>query len=136
MLCISNIENQWIYYYLAFRPDFHVLWLSKTCCCLNNNLPIYPFTAPISSTPTGWTNWPINDIHVSNLNWQQFPPCHYIHAYSVSTRKYICASPQSDYWALNLTLPSLLIKLKIREDIISPFPNPCVVPCGITKYPI
>ena len=40
----------------------------------------------IPSPPTGWTNWPINGLDVSNLNWQQFSPCHNIHIYSTSIK--------------------------------------------------
>ena len=32
----------------------------------------------ILSTPTGWTNWLINYVHISKLNWQQIFPCQYI----------------------------------------------------------
>ena len=39
---------------------------------------------PICSPPTGWTNWQINDVHFSNLNWRQFFPCHNIHVYYIS----------------------------------------------------
>ena len=37
---------------------------------------------PIHYLPTRWRNRPINDVHVSNLNWRQFFPCQnilYIH---------------------------------------------------------
>ncbi len=43
-------------------------------------LPIHP-PYPI---PYEWTNLPINEFHVFNLNWQQFFPCHNIHLYSAS----------------------------------------------------
>ena len=35
-------------------------------------IPIHPFipTPPL----IGWTNWPINEFHVRNLNWRQFSP--------------------------------------------------------------
>ena len=39
----------------------------------------------ILSPLTGWTNWPINDVHISNLNWRQifplsiYPLIFYIH---------------------------------------------------------
>ena len=39
---------------------------------------------PIHSPPTGWTNWPINEVNISKLNWRQIIPCHNIHVYSVS----------------------------------------------------
>ena len=29
---------------------------------------LYPILFPI----TGWTNWPINEFHISKLNWRQF----------------------------------------------------------------
>ena len=34
-----------------------------------------PLIHPLYLNPTGWTNWPINEFHVCNLNWQSFP-CH------------------------------------------------------------
>ena len=40
--------------------------------------PLYPTL----SLPTGWRNWPINKLHVSNLNWRKFFSCYNIHAYS------------------------------------------------------
>ena len=36
---------------------------------------------------TGWTNWPIIDVHVGNLNWRLFFPCNNIHVYSISIIK-------------------------------------------------
>ena len=36
-----------------------------------------------SSPPTGWTNWSISDVQVSNLNWRQSFPCYDIHLYSI-----------------------------------------------------
>ena len=54
--------------------------------------PFYPIPLP----PTEQTNWPINDVHVSNLNWWQFSPCHTIHVYSISyihlyIYRYLCS---------------------------------------------
>ena len=42
----------------------------------------HPLVYPIP--PTGWMNLPINEFHVSNLNWRQFFSCHNIHVYSTS----------------------------------------------------
>ena len=37
----------------------------------------------IPSQPTRWTNWPINYVHVSNINYRQFFPCHKTNVYSI-----------------------------------------------------
>ena len=50
---------------------------------ISPNYPIYR----IPYTPSGWTNWPINDVHDSNLNWRQFLLCHNIHVYFTSIIK-------------------------------------------------
>ena len=50
-----------------------------------------PFT-PIPSPTTGWTNWPINEIHISKLNWRQFFPCHNIHLYYTFIVTYMTTS--------------------------------------------
>ena len=42
-------------------------------------LPIHPLYL-ISSPFTGWSNCPINKVHISNLNCRQIFPCQYVHA--------------------------------------------------------
>ena len=38
----------------------------------------------LPSPPTGWRNWPLNEVHISHLNWRQIFPCHNIHVYPIS----------------------------------------------------
>ena len=69
-----RLFQQWIYYHLDLTPDYHVLWQSETYSWLKYRSfqpPLYPIPSP----PTEWTNWPINNVHVSNLNWRQFFLC-------------------------------------------------------------
>ena len=50
-----------------------------------NNDPSHPLLFVASPPPPiGWTNWPISDVQVSNLNWRQFFSCHNIHVYIIS----------------------------------------------------
>ena len=53
----------------------------KTCSMYFCIIACFQSFYPIPYSPTGWTNWPINDVHVSNLNWRQFYPCHNIQVY-------------------------------------------------------
>ena len=50
---------------MDLTPHFHLSKISPI-------QPLYPITSP----PTGRTNWPKDEFRVSNLNWQQFFPCH------------------------------------------------------------
>ena len=43
-------------------------------------LSIHPLY-PISSSPTGWTIWPINGVYIKKLNLPQILPCQYIHVF-------------------------------------------------------
>ena len=45
-------------------------------------IPITLFTHPFP--PIEWTNWPINEVHNSKLNWRQMFPCQFIQAYPIS----------------------------------------------------
>ena len=55
-----------------------VSYYTRFSCYLKVKNNIYP----ISSLPTGWTNGPTNEFHVSKLKWRQFFPCHNIRVYS------------------------------------------------------
>ena len=46
-----------------------IMWNSQRAKIIIPQIhPLYPFPA----LPTGWTNWPINEFHASNLNWDKF----------------------------------------------------------------
>ena len=76
---VKCLLTQWIYYQLNVTLGFSLvnwnLYLAKIT--ILPSIPLYT----ISSSCTGWTNWPIFDVH---LNWRQFFPCHDIHLYSIS----------------------------------------------------
>ena len=76
---VKCLLTQWIYYQLDVTLGFSLvnwnLYLAKIT--ILPSIPLYT----ISSSCTGWTNWPIFDVH---LNWRQFFPCHDIHLYSIS----------------------------------------------------
>ena len=42
-------------------------------------ITICSYTHFTPSPPTGWTNLPINEVYVNNLNWRQIFSCQYIH---------------------------------------------------------
>ena len=39
--------------------------------------PLYP----VPYLPIRWTNWPINEVSISSLNWRQIFPCQYTHVF-------------------------------------------------------
>ena len=39
------------------------------------------------SSPTIWTNWPINEFHIYNLHWRHISPCQYIHVFYIHSKK-------------------------------------------------
>ena len=58
-----------------------IIYSNKVLEAGYNHNPLTP------STLTAWTNWPKNDVYVSNLNWQFFL-FHNIHVYSTSNYLY------------------------------------------------
>ena len=55
---------------------FNITWILHQIFKYCNKMKLvagYISDSLIQSPPTWWTIWPINDIHVSNLNWWQFP---------------------------------------------------------------
>ena len=56
-------------------------YIRFSCSIIKWNLKRAKITIPLSIR---LTNWPINHKGNSNLNWQQFFPCHNIHVFSTS----------------------------------------------------
>ena len=73
-----------MYYYLDVAPYFHVLWYSDAKIKTPLIHPLYP----IPSAPTGWTNWPINEVFIRKHNWRQIFPCQYIHVFYILFKKH------------------------------------------------
>ena len=55
---------------------FFIYWLIKWCSQLAKITipPIHPLYL-IPSSPTGWTNCTIKEVHISKQNWRQIFPC-------------------------------------------------------------
>ena len=67
--------------------------------------PIYPFRF----TPTVWSTWPINKVHIYKLNWREILPCQYIHVlYPISIVMRLCAvlSYLSSIFSINMHIIS------------------------------
>ena len=55
-----------------FMYSDKVSWLVKITIHISFSVP-----------PTELMNWPINDVHVSNLKWRKKIPCHNIHVFYI-----------------------------------------------------
>ena len=42
-----------------------------------SSYPCYPIPSP----PTGWTNWPINEVHICKLNWRHIFPVNFVNTF-------------------------------------------------------
>ena len=79
---LSNFIQLSIYYYMDVAPDFHVLfmkWFSQL-----GKITIPPLTLLVQSPSTGWTNWLIDEFHISKLNWRKNFPRQCMHVYPIS----------------------------------------------------
>ena len=103
----------WESFVIAFWVYFYTLWLKidVPCftwqttidilllgCCTRFSCPLMKYNSqlaklmmssinsfyPIPSPPNGWTNWPINEFHISKLNRRQIFRCEYSHVYPIS----------------------------------------------------
>ena len=82
---------------------------------------------PLPHPPTEWTNWQINEFHVSKLNWRHFFLCHYIHLYSTSIIPAHKVTITPPFFTLNikyLEVKTISFKLgQIRLNIILCYKN-------------
>ena len=63
---------QWKYYHLNLSCSLIKSNLQRAKITIRPFHHIYSILYP----PARWTNWPMNEYHVSKLNWRQFSPCH------------------------------------------------------------
>ena len=86
----AKSENIMVLFLLGYQSDFHMYYNKvKHTTGYNNDSPFHPFHL-IPYPPTGWTNWPINGMGNSNLNWHKNFSCHNIHVYSTSITISLC----------------------------------------------
>ena len=65
------ITNQYIITWMLHQISMYSQLAKMTIPSIH---PLYPIPSP----STGWTNWPINKVHIIKLNWRQIWSCQYI----------------------------------------------------------
>ena len=73
----SFLYKSMYYYYLNIAPDFMYLKSGAHSKLAKITIHFIQHLYPITSSPTGWTTWPIDEVHISNLNWEQIFPFQY-----------------------------------------------------------
>ena len=89
--CTSQreLDSGWILYFRWYSLLIDILLLG---CCTTFSFTFwftwswpkqwYPHPPPLFH-PIGWTSWPINEVHISNLNWWQIFPWQYIQVFYI-----------------------------------------------------
>ena len=78
-------------------------------------IPNIHFLYPIPSPQTGWTNWSINEVHISNPLWRKIFPCLYIHVYKMLYKTQINIQTQSKITNIGKGL------LRYAQDLLAIF---------------
>ena len=92
------------------------LGLIKAKITIPSIQPIYPI---IPSPTTGRTNWPINKIHISKLNWRQIFPCQYIHhVYHISINISVYQTTCIQVWPEKMKHSTTIILIIMKRIII------------------